>query len=82
MAAAIAARSYGARQALIIVDMQRGSFTPATPRFDAEGLVNRLSGLAARVRKAEGLVIFIQHEGPKGDPHHPGLSGFQLSDYA
>ena len=66
------------RQALIVVDMQRGSFTPATPRHDTEGLVGRLNALAARVRRAGGLVVFVQHEGPEGDPHHPDEPGFQL----
>jgi nicotinamidase-related amidase len=66
------------RQALIIVDMQSGSFTPATPRYDAEGLVARLNDLASRVRGAGGLVIFVQHVGPENDPHHPTKPGFQM----
>jgi nicotinamidase-related amidase len=66
------------RQALIIIDMQCGSFTPATPRHDADGLVVRLNDLAGRVREAGGLVVFVQHEGPEGDPHHPDEPGFGL----
>jgi nicotinamidase-related amidase len=66
------------RKALIIVDMQRGSFTPATPRYDAQGLVARLNSLARRTRGAGGLVVFVQHEGPPGDAHHPAEAGFQL----
>ncbi len=66
------------RQALIIVDMQCGSFTAATPRYDADGLVTRLNDLTVRVRRAGGLVVFVQHEGPEGDPHHPDKAGFQL----
>jgi nicotinamidase-related amidase len=66
------------RQALIIVDMQRGSFTAASPRHDAEGLVGRLNALSARVRRAGGLVVFVQHEGPEGDLHHPDQPGFRL----
>jgi nicotinamidase-related amidase len=58
--------------------MQCGSFTPATPRHDAEGLVARLNALADRVRKTNGLVIFVQHEGPDGDAHHPSQPGFAL----
>jgi len=63
------------RRALIIVDMQRGSFTP---RYDANGLVNRLNSLADRVRQTGGLVVFVQHQGPPGDPHHPSEVGFEL----
>jgi nicotinamidase-related amidase len=66
------------RRALLIVDMQRGSFTSATPRYDAEGLVGRLNELAGRVRRSGGLVIFVQHEGPPDDAHHPGKPGFDL----
>lgn len=66
------------RQALIIVDMQCGSFTTATPRHDADGLVARLNELAARVRRDGGIVVFVQQEGPEGDPHHPREPGFQL----
>ena len=66
------------RRALVIVDMQRGSFTDATPRYDAELLVGRLNELSDRVRRAGGLVVFVQHEGPPGDPHHPSQPGFDL----
>ncbi len=65
-------------QALIIVDMQCGSFTAATPRHDVDGLVVRLNDLAARVRERGGLVVFVQHAGPEDDPHHPDKPGFQL----
>src|SRR5689334_8484739 len=66
------------RQALIIVDMQCGSFTAESPRYDADGLVARLNALATRVRSADGLVVLVQHEGPEDDPHHPSKPGFQL----
>ncbi|MDA1100518.1 MAG: cysteine hydrolase family protein [Proteobacteria bacterium] len=64
--------------ALIIIDMQVGSFTAATPRRDADALVARLNALAARLRQNSGIVIFIQHDGPDGDPHHPSLPGWHL----
>jgi nicotinamidase-related amidase len=66
------------RPALIVVDMQQGSFGPQTPRHDAQGLVERLNGLAARVRRAGGVVVFVQHVGPEGDPHHPAQAGHAL----
>ena len=66
-----------ARQALIIIDMQRGSFD-AAPRHDAEGLVRRLNGLAARMRRRGDAVVWVQHEGPPGDPFHPSAPGFAL----
>ena len=64
--------------ALIVIDMQQGSFGDATPRHDAAGLVGRLNQLAAAVRTAGGAVVFIQHDGPPGDPHHPDRPGWRL----
>jgi nicotinamidase-related amidase len=64
--------------ALIVIDMQQGSFGPATPRHDAAGLVARLNRLAREVRTDGGAVIFVQHDGPPGDPHHPDEPGWRL----
>ncbi len=66
------------KQALLIIDMQQGSFTAASPRHDAAGLVQRLNRLAARLRAAGGTVVFVQHDGPEGDPHHPDAPGWHL----
>ena len=64
--------------ALVIIDLQEGSFTPRTARYDTPGLVSRLNRLAGAVRSAGGPVIFVQHDGPPGDPHHPDQPGWQL----
>ena len=63
---------------LIVVDMQVGSFGPDSRRYDADGLVARLNGLAARVRASGGTVVFVQHDGPEGDPHRPGRPGWEI----
>lgn len=64
--------------ALIVIDMQQGSFSQETPRYDADGLVRRINELAARVRDKQGIVVFVQHDGPEGDPHHPDAPGWHL----
>ena len=64
--------------ALIVIDMQQGSFGPETPRHDAAGLVARLNRLARQIRTDGGAVIFIQHDGSPGDPHHPDEPGWRL----
>ena len=64
--------------ALIVIDMQQGSFTSDTPRYDSQGLVLRINKLAAKVRASKGMVIFVQHDGPEGDPHHPEAPGWHL----
>lgn len=66
------------RQALIVIDMQQGSFTAASRRHDAAGLVRRLNRLGDAVRTAGGTVVFVQHDGPDGDPHHPSAPGWHL----
>ena len=66
------------KHALLIIDMQQGSFTNTTPKFDAVGLTRRLNDLAAAVRKTNGVVVFVQHDGPPGDPHHPDRPGWRL----
>jgi nicotinamidase-related amidase len=50
-------------KALLIIDMQKGSFTSKTPRFDSEGVVNRINTLSDSFRYSEAPVIFIQHDG-------------------
>ena len=51
------------RKALLIIDMQKGSFTAKTPRFDTDGVVKRMNELSGLFRKAELPVIYIQHDG-------------------
>ncbi len=52
--------------ALMVIDMQQGSFGPATPRSGGAGVVGRLNLLADEIRAANGSVVFIQHDGPRG----------------
>ncbi|MGK0494360.1 MAG: nicotinamidase-related amidase [Maribacter sp.] len=51
------------RKALLVIDMQKGSFTPKTPRYDAKGVVQRINELAQVFRKLNYPVIYIQHDG-------------------
>lgn len=43
--------------------MQKGSFTPKTPRFDTSGIVKRINELSNLFRNQNSPVIFIQHDG-------------------
>jgi nicotinamidase-related amidase len=59
--------------ALVIIDMQVGSFGSACPpRYDQEALFERLKALAHWVRENRGVVIWVQHDGPSGDVLEPG----------
>jgi nicotinamidase-related amidase len=64
--------------ALLVIDMQVGLFGPDTPRYDADGVVERINDLARSVRDAGGTVVFIQHDGPPGDTFEPGSEGWRL----
>lgn len=51
------------KKALLVIDMQKGSFTPKTPRFDTDGVVQRINSLAQTFREMKSPVIYIQHDG-------------------
>lgn len=50
-------------KALLIIDMQKGSFMPQTPRYDTDGVVKRINDLANIFRERKYAVIYVQHDG-------------------
>lgn len=64
---------------LLVVDMQKGLFDTA-PRHDAQGVICRINRLIALFRKRQDQVIFIQHDGPKGDALEPQTPGWEILD--
>tara|TARA_R110002124_G_scaffold198450_1_gene365331 strand:+ start:1143 stop:1703 length:561 start_codon:yes stop_codon:yes gene_type:complete len=50
-------------KALLVIDMQKGSFTSKTPRFDEHGVVGRINQLSTLFRTLGYPVIYIQHDG-------------------
>ncbi|HUT44520.1 MAG TPA: isochorismatase family protein [Desulfobacterales bacterium] len=63
---------------LLVIDMQKALFS--TPRFDSEGVVNRINMLAEKIRKGLGKVIYIQHNGSEEEGLLPQSKGWQLLD--
>ncbi len=51
------------KHALLVIDMQKGSFTPLVSRFDALGVVRRINHLAEIFRQHQFPVIYVQHDG-------------------
>lgn len=49
-------------KALLVIDMQVGLFEGDPPRYDAEGVIQRINRVAKAVRASGGMVVFIQHE--------------------
>ena len=65
-------------KALLIIDMQKVSFTPKTPRYDTDGVIERINELSERFRLNGDLVIFIQHDGSKEDFCHPDTDEWEI----
>lgn len=64
------------KQALLVIDVQRGLFDAAPRPFEADLVVGRINALAARAREAGVAVLFIQHENTGELPH--GSANWQL----
>ena len=66
------------KRALLIIDMQKGSFTSKTPRFDTKGVVKRMNELSDLFRKSELPVIYIQHDGTGTGEFEKGTFEWEL----
>ncbi|OEK05536.1 isochorismatase [Roseivirga misakiensis] len=60
--------------------MQKGSFTPSTPRYDTNGTVNRINSLADRFRKQNLPVIYIQHDGNGSGTFEKNTTEWEILD--
>ena len=68
------------RKALLVIDMQKGSFTSETPRFDSDKVVKRINLLAKIFREYDYPVIYIQHDGTKENEFIPTTTDWELLD--
>ncbi|GGH26861.1 isochorismatase [Dyadobacter endophyticus] len=68
------------RKALLVIDMQKGSFTEATPRHNTEGVVQIINSLAAAFRAKSWPVLFIQHDGSAMNEFVPFTTEWELLD--
>ncbi|TSE06346.1 MULTISPECIES: isochorismatase family protein [Aquimarina] len=68
------------KKALLVIDMQKGSFTSKTPRFDTKGVVNKINALAQLFKASDLPVIFIQHDGTKENEFIPSTEEWELLD--
>ncbi|MGQ8337582.1 cysteine hydrolase family protein [Sunxiuqinia sp. A32] len=65
-------------KALLIIDMQKGSFIPKTPRYDAVNVIDRINQLSSYFRENNYPVIFIQHDGSRFDCYVPGTEEWEI----
>ncbi|WP_316847020.1 cysteine hydrolase family protein [Pedobacter psychrodurus] len=64
-------------KALLIIDMQVGSFKPYALRYDTLGVIERINILSNYFR-ANNKVIFVQHDGTKENIFLPNTSDWKL----
>jgi nicotinamidase-related amidase len=69
-----------ARKALLVIDMQKGSFTEATPRHNSEEVVQIINSLAKAFRLKSWPVLFIQHDGSAMNEFVPFTTEWELLD--
>jgi nicotinamidase-related amidase len=65
-------------KALLIIDMQKTSFTPATPRLNSDLVIQRINKLSQRFRLNGDKVIFIQHDGTSEGFCIPGTDEWEI----
>jgi nicotinamidase-related amidase len=65
-------------KALLIIDMQIGSFKPYTLRYDALGVIDKINILSAFFRSNNDKVIFVQHDGTKEQSFMPNTDDWQI----
>ena len=63
--------------ALIVVDMQVGLLNGA-PKYDLQGVVDRINSLAEKVRCEGGKVIWIRHCGNADDVFERHTAGWEF----
>ena len=65
-------------KALLIIDMQLGSFRPYSLRHDTMGVIGRINTLSQHFRVNGNLVIFVQHDGSKENTFVPGTPDWEI----
>lgn len=50
-------------KALLIIDMQKGSFQPKSIRYKADGIIDNINELLSMFRSLNLPVVYIQHDG-------------------
>lgn len=65
---------------MLIIDVQKGSFTPKTPRFDTLGVVKRINELSELFRELNFPVVFIQQDGSGTGEFEKNAADWEILD--
>ncbi|MBV9420353.1 MAG: cysteine hydrolase [Alphaproteobacteria bacterium] len=69
-------------KALVIIDVQKGMWTPTAAPHDDIGVLARIAALIRKARAANAPIMYVQHHG-KDEPNHPfkpGLPGYPFHE--
>jgi nicotinamidase-related amidase len=64
--------------ALLIIDMQKGSFKPYSIRHDTLGTIERINSISNKCRCKCIPVIFIQHDGSNENCFYPNSEDWEI----
>jgi nicotinamidase-related amidase len=64
--------------ALLVIDVQNGLFEEEYPIYDADGLLERISGLIKKARACDTPVIYVQHNEGEGAPLETNSPGWNI----
>lgn len=64
--------------ALLVIDVQRAEFESTNPIHNPDELLANLQTLIKNCRKADGPIIYVQHDGWKRTHYEPGTTGWQI----
>ncbi len=65
-------------KALLIIDMQKGSFKPYSLRHDTFSIVEKINNLSILFRKNNDKIIFIQHDGTAENCYLPNTEDWEI----
>lgn len=65
-------------KALLIIDMQTGSFKPYSIRYNTTHTIERINLLSEKFRSLGYPVIYIKHDGTKEDCFFPDTKDFEI----
>lgn len=65
-------------KALLIIDMQKGSFKPYSARFNTLAIIGRINSIAKLFRTNNHPVIFVQHDGSKENNFYPNSADWEI----
>ncbi|BCB03682.1 cysteine hydrolase family protein [Bacillus sp. KH172YL63] len=68
------------KEALLVIDVQNGMFSSASPVHGGEVLLQHINGAVKYAKTNEIPIIYIRHNGKKGSPLEKGTEGWRFHE--